>query len=457
MALGFIEAEEDVWECPPDPDEIISVLAAEFSTEDLIESRIAVAEEDGRIVLAPALTGGASFVVLRDADSGHAYELLTDAGCPSADALPVFEILRDARTQQLLEQGSGELVVACDVENVALLRACGLPATLATGLDELPLEQAERFSESFESAAFRRGRLMSQEGIREDLENPLEGHPEDPLSRMMRNMVNGEEASAEQPATCDDSGSVNSSTEPVESQLVFLGWTPSELSSAAPPPLSAVVDHLRQLERFLDVCLDDIGLWEADEETIERLRFIAERRSAAIFKQALLDAAENIDACIGQFGEAQLPAIGPPNDYTTALIRFQESSSAEDRSGWLDQNQTSKAWRDVQRLLCQQVVGPLRELALATLDPVQRNLLMGFAELSHVFHLQSVVMGEQLSRRIAERGGEVPEDQFKKWMALTDRLIGMAKATERCSQPTATIIESNTSNSPSFPRLPHSD
>ncbi len=115
---------------------------------------------------------------------------------------------------------------------------------------------------------------------------------------------------------------------------------------------------------------------------------------------------------------------------------------------------------DVQRLLNQQVVGPVRELALASSNPVERNLLMGFAELSNVFHMQTVVIGEQLNGRIAdrgvERGGQLPEDQFKHLMAMADRLIGMARATERCKQPRATIIESKTIDSPNVPRLPHS-
>ena len=85
---------------------------------------------------------------------------------------------------------------------------------------------------------------------------------------------------------------------------------------------------------------------------------------------------------------------------------------------------------------------------------------MGFAELSNIFHMQSVVIGEQLGRRIADRGvesgGQAPEDQFKNLMVMADRLIGLARATEKCSQPRTTIIESRTINSSTFPRLPRS-
>lgn len=446
MLLGFIETDEDVWECPPDPDEAVDALAAEFPTANLIESGIAMAGEDGGLILSPALTGGGSLLVLRDAQTGRAYDLLSDAGCLSADALPVFEILRDARTQQLLKESSGQLVVAFDLENVALLRACGLSATLAAGIEDLPLEQVERFCDSFQ---FRQTILMPPVSSREERAQRKR--------RMLQAIENGEDPAATQPATSDNPRAANLRADPVGTQLVFLGWTPAELSSAVPARLPVMVDHLRQLERFLDVRLDDFGLWEVDEETIERLRFIAARRCDAVFRQALQDAVENIDLGIGQFGQARLPAIGPPQDYTAALARFHKSSSAEGGSGRTDPHDRNDAWRDVQRLLSQQVVGPLRDLALATQNPVECNLLMGFAELSHVFHLQSVLMGEDLSRRIAEGSGRVPEDQFKYLMALTDRLIGLAKATERCSPPAATIIASRISDARIIPRLTHSD
>ena len=461
VMLDFIEVDEDVWSCPSKTEEVLGALTNEFSAEDLIESGIAVHGDDQAVTLAPPLTGGGLCLVLRDAVTGRPYELLTDAGCLWEGALPIFEVLRDARTQQLLSQGRRELIVAFDLEHVVMLRACGLPATQAAGLDQLPLEQVDRFCEVFELTGFGRDRLGPRRNPREQHNSDSECGPDDPVLRMMRSVINDHDLSARQTATGPASRLATAQETPVGAQFVFLGWTPLELSSASPPHLPAVVDHFRQLQRFMEVELDEIGLWEVEQETVERLRFIAERRSAAIFKQAMLDAAENIDVSIGQFGEEATLATGPPEDYATALSRFHESSLAEDGTGWFGPRQRNAAWGDVERLLRQQVIGPLRELALATNDPVERNLLMGFAELSHVFHMQSVVLGEQLNRRVAdgeaEHSGKLPADQFKDLMTMTDRLIDMAKVTERCSQPKATIINARTTNSPGFRRLPHSD
>jgi hypothetical protein len=241
--------------------------------------------------------------------------------------------------------------------------------------------------------------------------------------------------------------------EPIKARLVILAWTPLNLTDAMPLQLKTVVDHLHQLQRFLGLDLQNIGVWEVEEETIERLRFIAERRSTAIFKAALFDAAEDIGASVVQFGEEKPLAIGPPDDYTTALARLLEYASSEVGTRLPAPSQRNEAWRDFQTLLSQQVIGPLRELALATSNPVERNLLMGFAELSNVFHMQSVAMSEQLCRRTGDRSGQLPEDQLENVMAMADRFIGMARVTERCR---TTIIGSRTIDSPSFPRLPNS-
>ncbi len=456
MPLGFLEVDEDVYVNLSDPANVISVLAEEFSIESLLESGIGVVKEGEAVTLALGLTGDASFVVLRDANTHQPYELMTHAGCLAEDARPIFEVLRDDCTQRLLEQGAGDLLVAFDLEQVVMLRACGLPATLGVGLDNLPPEQVDQFCESYGLGCFKSDLAMSREQIAEEDSNQSEYHPEDPIRRMMNDI---DDAGTRETATSHAANSMETA-EPIQAQLVFLGWTPLELKNAVPVPLKAIVDHLHQLERFMGVDLHKMGLWEVDDETLERLRFFAARRSLKFFKEALLDAAENIGASIVQFGRERPLAIGPPADYVTALARLHESSSAERRNGLPGPDRRKEAWRDIQRLLDQQVVGPVREFALAASNPVERNLLMGFAELSSVFHMQAVAMGERFNRRIAdcgvERSGQLPEDQFKNLMAMTDRLIAMAKATEKCSQPRTTIIETRAIDLPSFPRLPHS-
>ena len=235
---------------------------------------------------------------------------------------------------------------------------------------------------------------------------------------------------------------------------------PSRLSDAVPSELKDVVDYFKQLNRFMRVDLYDLGLWNPDEETIERLRFIADRRSVVIFQEAFLDAADYIGTGVESVGHEKPRSLGPPADYPAALARLHELSSSDRSSQSLGPDQRRLAWGDVQKFLNQQVIHPIREYALATYDPVERSSLMGIAELSQVFHTRVVLMNEKLNWQISERSIEhvdpLPDDQLKDLLATADRIINMTKVTERCSQPRAAILQSKTIDSQNFPRLPHS-
>lgn len=246
----------------------------------------------------------------------------------------------------------------------------------------------------------------------------------------------------------------------IRAQLVFVGWMPSRLSDAVPSELKDVVDYFKQLNRFMRVDLYDLGLWNPDEETIERLRFIADRRSVVIFQEAFLDAADYIGTGVESVGHEKPRSLGPPADYPAALARLREITSSGRSSQSLGPDQRRLAWGEVQKLLDQQVIHPIRKYALATYDPVERSSLMGIAELSQVFHTRVVLMNEKLNWQISERSIEhvdpLPDDQLKDLLATADRIINMTKVTERCSQPRAAILQSKTIDSQNFPRLPHS-
>ena len=235
---------------------------------------------------------------------------------------------------------------------------------------------------------------------------------------------------------------------------------PSRLSDAVPSELKDVVDYFKQLNRFMRVDLYDLGLWNPDEETIERLRFIADRRSVVIFQEAFLDAADYIGTGVESVGHEKPRSLGPPADYPAALARLREITSSGRSSQSLGPDQRRLAWGEVQKLLDQQVIHPIRKYALATYDPVERSSLMGIAELSQVFHTRVVLMNEKLNWQISERSIEhvdpLPDDQLKDLLATADRIINMTKVTERCSQPRAAILQSKTIDSQNFPRLPHS-
>ena len=424
LPLDFLPADDDVRICPTDPAFVMNLLTEEFAEGDLVVSGLA-ADVDGAFAVVPPLLSG-PFIVLRDSLTREPIDLLTEHGCLSPGSVPALAVLRDHRTQQFLEDSDSRLYVTFSIADAIVFRACGLAATFARGLDTLPFDKVDQFCDSFEfprRASCRRSREM------EDTDDEGDD-PDDP-----------QEPSASQ----------------VCAQLILVGWTPSTLCGAAPGQLNALVEYLNQLDRFLGVELCDLGLWSIQERALERLRFIADLRSAKTFRDAMLEIADAANA-IG-IGLPAPRTIIPPADYSEALARLHEASSGgPSQPGGLET--WKPAWNDVQRLLHQQVIDPIRGCALATGDPVAQSLLMGIAEVSQIFHSQAVLVGEQLNRSVSQRVVEhvdpLSKDSLRTLLALADRLVNLTEAIDRCTPSCTTIIQAQSIGSKTIPCLPHS-
>ena len=136
---------------------------------------------------------------------------------------------------------------------------------------------------------------------------------------------------------------------------------------------------------------------------------------------------------------------------------LQEIDSSQGRLSSYAKEQLHKKRRHAERLLNRQVVEPLRHFALETHHPLQRTLLMGCAQFSQLFHLQSIALHAQICRNSHKTGSQIPQGQLESLMATSDRLLGMTKEAQKFPQPALTIIHPSPLESTSFPRLTHSD
>ena len=149
----------------------------------------------------------------------------------------------------------------------------------------------------------------------------------------------------------------------------------------------------------------------------------------------------------------KLKKLGPPQDFSAAMAQLFEATFDPCM-------QSHEIWKsrfvDAQTQLNKQVIDPIFAIALATPDPVQRNLLVGIAELSGVFHTQVTLLGEGLKRTAYEQGAKSvelwPKDQMQGVLALADRVIEMSKVMVQCNPPT-TIQSELTLESPTIRRL----
>ena len=438
--LGLLNCDADVRNHPRDSRSTADSLVDEFGEDAVIVAGVIIKEQERFDLVPPLCDQTGKLIVLRDVESKAPFDLLTNEGCLIKEKLPVFEALKDAQTQKQLDANENTLFVTFSLDDAITLRACGLAATTANGLDELPLDQVDAFCESFGLTRHVSDRANERIASAQENAHQSEFHPSDPRLR-----------------TSQLHRKPNDST---STRFVLVGWSPATLCGDAPAQLSKVVDYVRKLEKHLGVNVFELRLWQPDSEDLERWKFMVDGKCPEMFAADLGDVGVDVDDCIDDFGRPKRSVTAPPSDYATSLARLEQFGGDETYPMVFGADQRKRAWSDCQRLLSQQVIQPLRELALATNCPVTRSMLMLIAELSRTYHTQSLVVADKLRRQITDRGisqaDPISSDEMKSLLAVSDRLIEIFKVTNQCAQTKSTIVETSHPRIPTTPRLPHS-
>ena len=436
MLFDCLEVDRDVWCCPHDSSEAVRVLLKAFGEDEVVASGVVIRNGDS-FNLSPSLRAEyANFVVLRNPETGEPFDIFATDGCLASSALAVLQLLEDGHTRRCLEMSDGSIFAAFSIEDVIVLRSCGLPVTLASELDQIPLQCLDQFCSEFGLSREVSDREFERNAAEKDEGHESESHPNDPFGQVPSE------------ATTDDR------VQPVE--LVLVGWSPSTLTSTEPNQIAMVVEHFKKLERLFRVNVNDVRLWQPSAEDFERWHYVADEKCADMLVSDIQDSSFELHESILSYGQEKPRAIQAPTDYATSLARLQQAAAGDVRLHVGGPDQPKRALLDCQRLMNEQVIHPLRELALNTASPVGRTMLLGIAELSHVFHTQSMLIPDKLNRTIAERGLDqidpISEEQLKGLLTVADRLVDVLKTTNQCTQPKST----NHRNERVTQRLPHS-
>jgi len=216
--------------CPADAAHLLSESGESFSAQDLMSTGVACSGANGQLMPAPALAdpqGRLGF--LRAEPNGAINNVLTKDGCLAACQLPTLASLQDARTRKAVAKQDNQLVVAFDLGDLLVLRACGMAATLATGLDRITYPDLEKLVKSLRWPC-----------PREPWKCPT-------LKRR----------------------------KPKPIELVLLGWSPTSMTVGVPDGVADIHAHFKKICEVLRWdFLDQICLWQPDAELLERLRFL---------------------------------------------------------------------------------------------------------------------------------------------------------------------------------------
>src|SRR5439155_940334 len=131
---NFVPPNADCRGAVSDPPGTLAALRADWGTPALEAAGVIQRLPDGELRLHPGLCDPRAVIVaLRPSPAMPPFELLTAAGCLSGRTLPLLASLRDSVTEWGRKKIHTVFAVS-QIEDVALLRALGVPATLSSGL-----------------------------------------------------------------------------------------------------------------------------------------------------------------------------------------------------------------------------------------------------------------------------------------------------------------------------------
>jgi hypothetical protein len=352
----------------PDPEQALAALRTGFPDALLSAAGLLEAGPDGVGRLNPALAGPAAAVVaFRRRPGARPFALLTAAGCLPEGLLPVKAALEDGPTGAAAR--GGPLLVAAGVLEAALLRAVGLPVTLASGLGTLGADGLREVD-----AQFGRG-----------------------------------------------------------TTLVLLGWSPLVPSAAPPPAIAAAAAHLARAREYLDLRLQEVAAWKFSPQEIDNLRYRLGLRDAAfaggLLRASAREAKEEL-MDINCLCPGAVPCAGPPPppSYPQAQAGLL-AALAERRERGRTTDGLRAALAAYEAAVQRELVAPLQAWALADGDPLTRAAGAELASAAGVLHRMAPLVADlQAAHLLWPRGAELePAQLLDQYLALTGRFGGLVR------------------------------
>ncbi len=387
---------------PPCTTTLAAQLLETCSQNDLLAAHVLVSIDDV-LQLNPKLsTPNTPIIGLLDKNTWLLYDLLTPSGLLSGDGLPAIAALNDLITVRASESTDAPLFLAFTIETVILLRAIGLPATLALGIDAITPNNLEQLCECF---GFKRTLSAREQELL--------------YAQQMR--------SASSISMADEAQQKPFFDNDVECpQLALVAWDLYNLSRDEPEGFRNVAATFKWFEDCLDIDTFEANVWQIKKEDFDKLGFVVQRTERAWTQPLLLDSAfdgthylflrdraSQAESQVRTFAEAaaQLQRISP-----------ECSIDSKGRERW------NAAVQDYSRTMMDDLIKPLMPDVERTVNPVQRNTKAVFAQLSGLIHMKMPLIFEENMALLCNAAGRNDSGQHvKELMALTNQLLALAR------------------------------
>ena len=442
----FLPVHDDVRCLPAEPAALLTRLREQHPDDVLIKAGVAQID-DGTICLRSKLnTPGEPVFILRHRETRVIVDMLTDAGSVFEEELPVFSALAGEQLLLVPDSEHHEVVVVFSVIDLVILRSCGIPATLAVGMECLSRSQVDRLCTEFGLGREKSERLRELEFILEQ-EEETSSAPSTPIQRLVCGMTDGETGTAYQQRDESSDEETNGTVaidDPLKKRLVFVIWSLSTLDSTPSVVFNDVAISLKELKQHVGVDLYEVRTWAATAEDIERLRFFTRRQDAESVREALLDKLYSDTRSFEQMGKEEARQLAVPNDLPAAMLMLRESLVAEDSGGDGGQRRR-EALQHLERLLHEQVIDPLMNEAMDSPGATERAIGLAAAQVMQTFLTKSIIANARITSTLSREGmagaSVLPLEEIRELMAMGDRVSKLYRELERCRHSTVNVIQ----------------
>ncbi len=228
-----------------------------MAPQPCLESGLVIQGEDETLSFTPMFSQlSCEILPLRASPQGDPFDLLTDAGTVSG-RLPLSVAHQDYHVfQQICELGL--LFVTTSLADLLSLRAVGLPAGLAKGLENITGHALAKLRNAWGAA------------------EPGPATPAgDDEATPPPSLADTQEDGAPQPQPEEPSGpaSLTPSALINPPRLILVGWSPSRLGCQSPGHLDWVISTIMAIAHYLGVDLDEVLVWRPTPQETQRITF----------------------------------------------------------------------------------------------------------------------------------------------------------------------------------------
>jgi hypothetical protein len=351
----------------PDPGPTLAALRERTPDPALVGAGLLLPGPGGEARLAPELVNPAgALIFLRDGQP-RPFAVLTARGCLPRGHCPLTAALRDGWTAARAAEW-GALFASPHVREVVLLRALGLPATLAAG-----------------SAAYTAADFAALD------------------------------ARFAPPAVGPGAG-------PGPPVLVFVDWSVRAVSAARPPALTHALARLAAARQHLRLGFAGVTVWRPAPADLEALRFWLDLGDLAGARDLLRASADTL----ADFAAPAGPPPAPP-PYPAALAELLAARAGDDPAAGV-----AAARAAYEAAVDRDLVSPLVAAAIADADPLARQVGVHLAAVAGPLHAAAPEVRSALTAALAGgQGGLKALELFQKLSARFAALAALLDRVRR--------------------------